>query len=63
MSGFLLVEIGCIECMNGSRVLGVYPTREAADAAIPDELREDAGYAPWIIDLGAVDERRARVEQ
>jgi hypothetical protein len=45
MSEYVVVEIGCIECGNGSRVLGIFDSEEAAlvaaareeDYAKPDE--------------------------
>ena len=34
MKVFVAVDIGCIECGEESRVIGIYPTREAAEQAL-----------------------------
>jgi len=49
VSQFVAVEIGCIECGNGSRVLGIFSSEDEARAAIKaagaDDARADED--PW----------------
>lgn len=42
---WLAFDIGCIECGEGSSVIGVYKTEEAADAACDKE--EERQKANW----------------
>lgn len=42
MSGWVAIDIGCLECSEASNLLGVYTTAEAALAAHPRaHLRSD----------------------
>ena len=42
---FILVRVGCIECGEPSKLIGVYPTREAAGSAARSYLEHrDVGY-------------------
>ncbi len=50
MSGFLVFDIGCIECGEESSVVGVYSTRKEAEKAIRDYLDPSHrwGREGWI---------------
>ena len=47
---FLAFDIGCIECGEDSSVVGLFDTREAADAAIDEYLDGGSswGRTGWI---------------
>ena len=50
MIAFLAFDIGCIECGEDSAVVGIYPDRESATAAIEQYLDKGTswGRTGWI---------------
>lgn len=50
MHGYVVVDIGCLECGEPSRLVGIFPDREAAVTAGATDVfdgRDEAEAAPW----------------
>jgi hypothetical protein len=58
VTGFLALIVGCLECQETSRSLGIFPTHALANEACWDWLRANDApdgdqFASWVLDLSA----------